>query len=417
MTAEAVGIDLYNQSTREDEAISCRTSGEGVPHVMMGIIDKQSGAAADEDLAPPLKTDMAHQMGPVVMAVRTANTNAHGLGVSEEISHTLDSANGQMVIPLLEVSKRQGKSLEGSAGIGDVGDPMFTLQAGAQHGVMAFDCKRGNDPDGSDVAPTLRAQNSTGGKQPGGGHIAVVAFDTTQITSPTNRSNPQDDDPCHSLSADADAPLVVTFTQGFLNRGHGPRPMVDMCQTLGADTTGDQQPLVFDTRGNGDGATVSTLAGDHSNRVTDYTPVVIDRAGTDQGTNAKFAPSIERSDLMPPLVAKGPHSVQTFGAGAIGDVRETDIAGTITSHTGAGPGETQNPAYAMDSVIGHPRRLTPRECERLMGWPDDWTLIAKASDTKRYKATGNGVASPVAAWIGSQLKAHIAFLGLHPEGV
>jgi len=47
------------------------------------------------------------------------------------------------------------------------------------------------------------------------------------------------------------------------------------------------------------------------------------------------------------------------------------------------------------------RRLTPLECERLMGWPDDWT--AGQSDTHRYKQCGNGVASPVAQWIAQQL--------------
>ena len=54
------------------------------------------------------------------------------------------------------------------------------------------------------------------------------------------------------------------------------------------------------------------------------------------------------------------------------------------------------------------RRLTPRECERLMGWPDDWTLVdfkgKPASDTKRYMACGNGVVAPVAEWIGHRLK-------------
>ena len=47
------------------------------------------------------------------------------------------------------------------------------------------------------------------------------------------------------------------------------------------------------------------------------------------------------------------------------------------------------------------RRLTPLECERLMGWPDNWT--EGQADTHRYKQCGNGVASPVAQWIGEQL--------------
>jgi hypothetical protein len=54
------------------------------------------------------------------------------------------------------------------------------------------------------------------------------------------------------------------------------------------------------------------------------------------------------------------------------------------------------------------RRLTPIECERLMGWPDDHTATGTAgpvSDTNRYKMCGNGVASPVAEWIGQHLMA------------
>ena len=53
------------------------------------------------------------------------------------------------------------------------------------------------------------------------------------------------------------------------------------------------------------------------------------------------------------------------------------------------------------------RRLTPLECERLMGWPDDHTRYkadgTEQADTHRYKQCGNGVASPVAEWIGKQL--------------
>ena len=53
------------------------------------------------------------------------------------------------------------------------------------------------------------------------------------------------------------------------------------------------------------------------------------------------------------------------------------------------------------------RRLTPIECERLMGWPDNHTLYRADgklnSDTVRYKMCGNGVASPVAKWIAEQI--------------
>jgi DNA (cytosine-5)-methyltransferase 1 len=55
------------------------------------------------------------------------------------------------------------------------------------------------------------------------------------------------------------------------------------------------------------------------------------------------------------------------------------------------------------------RRLTPLECERLMGWPENHTQYGagdeRIADTQRYKMCGNGVASPVAKWVGEVLLA------------
>ena len=45
------------------------------------------------------------------------------------------------------------------------------------------------------------------------------------------------------------------------------------------------------------------------------------------------------------------------------------------------------------------RRLTPLECERLMGFPDYWTKIPGASDSKQYRACGNSVAIPCVEYI------------------
>lgn len=53
------------------------------------------------------------------------------------------------------------------------------------------------------------------------------------------------------------------------------------------------------------------------------------------------------------------------------------------------------------------RRLTPRECERLQGFPDDYTAIPKAADGPRYKALGNSMAVPVMAWIGERIAREI----------
>ena len=49
------------------------------------------------------------------------------------------------------------------------------------------------------------------------------------------------------------------------------------------------------------------------------------------------------------------------------------------------------------------RRLTPLECERLMGFPDNYTSINGNSDTNRFQALGNSWAVPVVKWIGFQI--------------
>lgn len=56
------------------------------------------------------------------------------------------------------------------------------------------------------------------------------------------------------------------------------------------------------------------------------------------------------------------------------------------------------------------RRLTPRECERLQGFPDDWTKIPyrgrpaeECPDGPRYKAIGNSMAVPVMRFIGERI--------------
>jgi DNA (cytosine-5)-methyltransferase 1 len=53
------------------------------------------------------------------------------------------------------------------------------------------------------------------------------------------------------------------------------------------------------------------------------------------------------------------------------------------------------------------RRLTPVECERLQGFPDDWTAVPyrgkPAADGPRYKAIGNSMAVPCMRWIGERI--------------
>jgi DNA (cytosine-5)-methyltransferase 1 len=78
---------------------------------------------------------------------------------------------------------------------------------------------------------------------------------------------------------------------------------------------------------------------------------------------------------------------------------------------GNGDGFTEGgPMYTLNATGVHGvnqsmsvRRLTPRECERLQGFPDDYTNIPGAADGPRYKALGNSMAVPVMAWIGKRI--------------
>jgi site-specific DNA-cytosine methylase len=64
-------------------------------------------------------------------------------------------------------------------------------------------------------------------------------------------------------------------------------------------------------------------------------------------------------------------------------------------------GGTSSKSHALAGMAV--RRLTPRECERLQGFSDDFTLIEhrgkEAADGPRYKALGNSMAVPVLRWI------------------
>lgn len=79
---------------------------------------------------------------------------------------------------------------------------------------------------------------------------------------------------------------------------------------------------------------------------------------------------------------------------------DKELAGTLKC--GGRP-----PAVAKDMIV---RRLMPIECERLQGFPDDWTRIPyrgksaeECPDTPRYKAIGNSMAVPVMRWIGERI--------------
>jgi DNA (cytosine-5)-methyltransferase 1 len=122
------------------------------------------------------------------------------------------------------------------------------------------------------------------------------------------------------------------------------------------------------------------------------TPLVVPFDTTQITSKGNYS-NHKAGDPMHPL-AKGQHAPA--------------IAASIhPSHEGkqsyAGDGGTINVIARRSSV----RRLTPRECERLQGFPDDYTLVTyrrkPAADGPRYRALGNSMAVPVMEWIGRRI--------------
>ncbi len=81
-----------------------------------------------------------------------------------------------------------------------------------------------------------------------------------------------------------------------------------------------------------------------------------------------------------------------------------ETTGTMTANWYKGPGNTQVEMGCIQPISGIVRRLTPKECERLQGFPDDWT--AGQADSHRYRQMGNAVTVPVANWLASRIRSH-----------
>ena len=80
--------------------------------------------------------------------------------------------------------------------------------------------------------------------------------------------------------------------------------------------------------------------------------------------------------------------------------REVDLSKTLDT-TVPCPSKNQGGIGIKQNM--RVRRLTPMECERLQGFPDNYTNTPTSSDTTRYKALGNSMAVPVMKWIGQRI--------------
>lgn len=140
--------------------------------------------------------------------------------------------------------------------------------------------------------------------------------------------------------------------------------------------------------------------------------------------HATQTPTTLENPEVAPCLTSGERTAGTiavaFSENQHGELVEHDIAHALS--TGGGKPGQGYPAVRLEQRV---RRLTPTECERLMGWPDDWTLntgptlldepqswpttdrspVDPTPDGRRYSACGDGVVAHVAEWIGLGLAA------------
>jgi len=115
--------------------------------------------------------------------------------------------------------------------------------------------------------------------------------------------------------------------------------------------------------------------------------------------------------------ARGTESVESSHVLAVRTPMPADVTYPFDTQFGSNAAVFENQSPTLKATQQSPsvtmprlavRRLTPLECERLMGWPDDHTRWksdgTEQADTHRYKQCGNGVATPVARFIAKHLK-------------
>lgn len=237
----------------------------------------------------------------------------------------------------------------------------------AQAGHLIAQCANG------DVSHTLKGEGFDGSEDGTGRGVPVVAF------GGGNTSGNIDVAACLTAKGQRIDFEVETFA---VHGTQDPDTNCELAHTLGRNNGQENACIAFSYKDNGADAT------------SDLSPTI--RAGNHDKSHANSG--------QPPAIAYAFKAGQGAKAGGIGYAEEQSP--TLTS---ASSGTNLAPAVMHGVAV---RRLTPIECERLQGFPDNHTLIGwrgkdadECPDGPRYKAIGNSMAVPVMRWIGERIAA------------
>lgn len=304
-------------------------------------------------------------------------------------------------------------------------------------------CISGNTVDRHAVAYALQNQNLC--------IDDALPFDTTQITSKVNKSNPQWGDPCHPLAAAAHPPAAVIRisdeempVQPMVlesNQVHATVTQNGICPTLPASMGlgGGYVPMITDHPADRPVVFENHAQDARYKKAPTCSPTGYDRWGTGGGNTPLVAvpgqvtsygigngqahayASKEKSGTLDTM-----HDAQAVAIEYSGCLNPWDTqARRVYGEDGTFPalpsresaGGNQQAVLAGKRTRWIVRRLTPTECERLQGYPDGWTDIGEWTDTKgkkhkpadspRYKALGNSIALPQWFWIAQKMKSYM----------
>ncbi len=237
----------------------------------------------------------------------------------------------------------------------------------AQAGHLIAQCANG------DVSHTLKGEGFDGSEDGTGRGVPVVAFGGGNTSGNIDVATACT---AHGVRMDFD-------TETFAVHGtQDPDTNRELAYTLGRNNGQENACIAFSYKDNGADATV------------DMAPTLL--AGNHHTSHANGG--------QPPAIAFQPGNLSRGAGSAPSD----QIFPTLKADHGRGRSD-QDPHVFLGTQV---RRLTPIECERLQGFPDNHTLIGwrgkdadECPDGPRYKAIGNSMAVPVMRWIGERIAA------------
>lgn len=252
---------------------------------------------------------------------------------------------------------------------------------------VAFSAKDGGADATHEVAPTMRAMGHSGSHANGGGQLAVAFTKSKRAQSTTDDETWVPGEVSRTMSCfdqgDTRATTVVTTPIDLRQASRGEKVTNNRASGSGGPPghgVGDGGDPAFTVSERGQAVAIQDCSGREKQQNgkgwnDDGTAYTVDAAAT-QGVGIDF------------------QNVANTG----------DVCGTIMGEAQKKGGEAGHGVMTAMAV----RRLTPRECERLQGFPDDYTLVEyrkkPAADGPRYRALGNSMAVPVMRWIGERIQ-------------